>query len=123
MNGEESELANQVPDPGMIANATGMRARDPWEMEQRRRAQIPSGYKSVQGNLCYIHTAEHQEGFVVTDSPNRGAGRLLALDGLWSHVGDVLDTFAGALNLIDKYCDKRPPPPEPPKPDKPKYFA
>jgi hypothetical protein len=37
MNGEESELANQPRDPGMIASATGMRARDPWEMDTLRR--------------------------------------------------------------------------------------
>lgn len=39
MNGEESELANQVPDDGMIASATGMRARDPWEMERPMRRE------------------------------------------------------------------------------------
>lgn len=42
MNGEESELANVVPDDGMIASRDGMRARDPWEMEQSRtRAKAP----------------------------------------------------------------------------------
>jgi hypothetical protein len=37
MNGEESELANQPYDPGMIASRDGMRARDLWEMDTPRR--------------------------------------------------------------------------------------
>lgn len=31
----EDETGCGLPDPGMIASATGMRARDPWEMERR----------------------------------------------------------------------------------------
>lgn len=36
----ESDCGISFPDPGMIASATGMRARDPWEMEQPKR-QLP----------------------------------------------------------------------------------
>ena len=67
MNGEESELANQVSDPGMIASATGMRARDPWEMEQRAKrptltyADLRRGafFRCVQAPIQLLQKMEH----------------------------------------------------------------
>jgi hypothetical protein len=32
----ENEINSGLPDPGMIASQTGMRARNPWEMERPR---------------------------------------------------------------------------------------
>lgn len=32
-----------LSDSGMIASADGMRARDPWEMETKQRANMPQG--------------------------------------------------------------------------------
>lgn len=98
MNGKESELANQVPDNGMIASATRMRARDPWEMEQRRPQMAAAPYPRPR---YYAHKCpETHKWFVVLGGKDDNLCECFEWQG--RRAGEIAVAIANALNFQDR---------------------
>jgi hypothetical protein len=57
-----------APDPGMIATTTGMRARDPWEMEQRPKKQYSESTKAIVADALKFAEEKRQQGWTRADA-------------------------------------------------------